>query len=105
MFGRIFSRTRFLFPLLLALFAVFFTGWILVAAPLNHSAWLEAVSLQQQQQTPTSGPNTFHLLNGKLASLGWICGRGCQRGVDAYVHAADTNRDAALVGTAWLGRT
>ncbi len=97
MFGRIFSRTRFLFPLLLALFAVFLTGWILVAAPLNHSAWLEAVSLQSQQQAPTSDPNTFHLLNGKLASLGWIVGRDCQRGLRAYLQTADTNPDAALV--------
>ena len=105
MFGRIFSRTRFLFPLSLALFAVFLTGWILVAAPLNHSAWLEAVSLQQQQQTPTSDPNTFHLLNGKLASLGWIVGRDCQRGLRAYLQTADTNPDAALVGTGWLDPT
>src|SRR5437588_7106132 len=105
MFGRIFSRTRFLFPLLLALFAVFLTGWILVAAPLNHSAWLEAVSLQQQQQTPTSDPNTFHLLNGKLASLGWIVGRDCQRGLHAYLQTASTNPDAALVGTGWVNPT
>src|SRR2546421_1895470 len=105
MFGRIFSRTRFLFPLLLALFAVFLTGWILVTAPLNHSAWLEAVSLQSQQQTPTSDPNTLHLLNGKLASLGWIVGRDCQRGLHAYLQTADTNPDAALVGTGWLDPT
>src|SRR5438105_9996822 len=102
MFGRIFSRTRYLFPLLLALFAVFLTGWILVAAPLNHSAWLEAVSLQSQQQAPTSDPNTFHLLNGKLASLGWIVGRDCQRGLKAYLQTAATNPDAALVGTGWV---
>jgi hypothetical protein len=105
MFGRIFGRTRFLFPLLLALFAVFLTGWILVAAPLNRSAWLEAVSLQSQQQVPTSDPNTFHLLNGKLASLGWIVGRDCQRGMRAYLQTADTNPDAALVGTGWLDPT
>ncbi|TMB82916.1 MAG: hypothetical protein E6J48_05350, partial [Chloroflexi bacterium] len=105
MFGRIFGRTRFLFPLLLALFAVFLTGWMLVAAPLNHSAWLEAVSLQSQQQAPTSDPNTFHLLNGKLASLGWIVGRDCQRGLRAYLQTADTNPDAALVGTGWLDPT
>src|SRR2546421_10209852 len=105
MLGRIFSRTRFLFPLLLALFAVFLTGWILVTAPLNHSAWLEAVSLQSQQQTPTSDPNTLHLLNGKLASLGWIVGRDCQRGLQAYLQTADTNPDAALVGTGWVDPT
>src|SRR5437016_1770615 len=105
MFGRIFSRTRYLFPLLLALFAVFLAGWILVAAPLNHSAWLEAVSLQSQQQAPTSDPNTHHLLNGKMASLGWIVGRDCQRGLRAYLQTADTNPDAALVGTGWLDPT
>src|SRR5260370_3114629 len=105
MLGRIFSRTRFLFPLLLALFAVFLTGWILVTAPLNHSAWLEAVSLQSQQQNPTSDPNALHLLNGKLASLGWIVGRDCQRGLQAYLQTAGTNPDAALVGTGWLDPT
>ncbi|HCP73212.1 MAG TPA: hypothetical protein DIU08_01060, partial [Ktedonobacter sp.] len=48
MFARIFSKTRFLFPLLLALFAIFLTGWMLVAAPMHNGAWLEAISLQSQ---------------------------------------------------------
>ncbi len=106
MFERIFSRTRFLFPLLLALFAVFLTGWLLVAAPMNNGAWLQSVSLQSQQVvTLNSDATTPRLLNGKLASLGWIVGRDCQRGIQAYLKTAATNPDAALVGTGWLDPT
>ena len=106
MFERIFSRTRFLFPLLLALFAVFLTGWLLVAAPRQGGAWLEAVSLQSQQAlTINTDTSTPRFLNGKLASLGWIVGHDCQQGMRAYLQTADTNPDAALVGTGWLDPT
>jgi len=103
MFERIFSRTRFLFPLLLALFAVFLTGWLLVAAPRQGGAWLQAISVQSQQAlTINTDTSTPRFLNGKLASLGWIVGHDCQRGMRAYLQTADTNSDAALVGTGWL---
>jgi len=46
-----------------------------------------------------------HLLNGKAASLGWIVGSDCQRGMQAYLQTADTNPDAALVGTGWVNPT
>ena len=93
MFERIFSRTRFLFPLLLALFAVFLTGWLLVAAPRQGGAWLEAVSVQSQQAlTTNTDTSTPSILNGKLASLGWIVGHDCQRGMRAYLQTADKSR-------------
>jgi len=45
------------------------------------------------------------LLHGKVASLGWIVGRDCQRGIQAYLQTASTNPDAALVGTGWVNPT
>src|SRR5205809_5967737 len=106
MFERIFSRTRFRFPLLLALFAVFLTGWLLVADPRQGGALLQAISVQSQQAlTINTDTSTPRFLNGKLASLGWIVGRDCQRGLRAYLQTADTNPDAALVGTGWLDPT
>jgi hypothetical protein len=104
MLEKIFSRTRFLFPLLLALFAILLTGWLLVVAPMQGGAWLQAVSLQSQQ-APTTDAHSPRFLNGKLASLGWIVGHDCQRGMRAYLQTADTNPDAALVGTGWLDPT
>jgi len=44
-------------------------------------------------------------MRGKVASLGWIVGKDCQRGVQAYLKTADTNPDAALVGTGWVDPT
>jgi spore germination protein YaaH len=57
-------------------------------------------SLQSQQ---SSAPPRF--LHGTVASLGWIVGRDCQRGMQAYLQTASTNPDAALVGTGWVDPT
>src|SRR5258708_28721815 len=62
--------------------------------------------MQQSQQTlypKCISPK--HLLNGQLASLGWIVGRDCQRGIKAYLQTAKTNPDAAIVGTGWVDPT
>ena len=56
----------------------------------------------QSQQNPTTPQ---HLMRGKVASLGWIVGKDCQRGIQAYLKTADTNPDAALVGTGWVDPT
>ncbi|WP_220202824.1 hypothetical protein [Reticulibacter mediterranei] len=61
-----------------------------------------------QLQLPVSADNsddTPHLLHGKIASLSWIVGQDCQRGLQAYLHTADLLPDAALVGTGWLHPT
>jgi len=42
------------------------------------------------------------LLKGKTASLSWIYGRDCLRGMQAYLQSAGANPDAALVGTGWV---
>src|SRR6266550_4308273 len=46
-----------------------------------------------------------HLLHGKIASLSWIFGQDCQRGLQTYLHTAALLPDAALVGTGWLDPT
>jgi len=80
------------------------TSWAFVSAP-KGGAWLiSAYQLQQNQQTTNTLPTT-KLMSGKVASLGWIVGRDCQRGMQAYLQTASTNPDAALVGTGWLDPT
>ncbi len=49
--------------------------------------------------------DTPYLRHGKIASLGWIVGQDCQRGLQAYLRTADLLPDAALVGTGWLDPT
>src|SRR5205807_7626648 len=45
------------------------------------------------------------LLKGKTASLSWIYGRDCLRGMQAYLQSAGADPDAALVGTGWVNPT
>src|SRR5262249_31145404 len=45
------------------------------------------------------------LLKGKTASLSWIYGRDCLRGMQAYLQSAGADPDAALVGTGWVDPT
>ncbi len=99
---RLVGNARYIAPISLALLAIFLTGYMLVAAPLNNNVWLVASDVQVQQ---VSTPRTPRFLNGKLASLGWIVGRDCQRGMRAYLQTANTNPDAALVGTGWVDPT
>jgi hypothetical protein len=42
------------------------------------------------------------LLKGKTASLSWMYGRDCLRGMQAYLQSAGADPDAALVGTGWV---
>ena len=105
-FERIVSRARYILPISLALLVLFLTSWAFVAAP-KGGAWLiSAYQLQQNQQTTnTNPPPTTKLMSGKVASLGWIVGKDCQRGMQAYLQTANSNPDAALVGTGWLDPT
>ena len=95
---RMFGRTRILIILALAVLALGLAGWLKANAPQTP----EVVFMNNIQAQP---PTIFHLFNGKVASLGWIVGRDCQRGLTAYLKTADTNPDAALVGTGWLDPT
>ena len=51
---------------------------------------------------PAAEGTPQRLLHGKVASLSWIIGQDCQRGMQAYLHSVDLLPDAALVGTGWL---
>ena len=91
-------------PVLFALLILCMTGMILIGIPTNH-VWLVSSIQTQQNQAPPTDINSPRFMNGKLASLGWIVGRDCQRGMQAYLQTASTNPDAAIVGTGWVDPT
>src|SRR5579862_6046499 len=106
------GRYKYFLPFVLALFALFLTGWMWIASPTGSGggAWLvsslqpqSVQQIQQVQQNSSTYPAKF--MNGKVASLGWIVGRDCQRGLQAYLQTASSNPDAALVGTGWVDPT
>src|ERR1700674_4246866 len=97
----LFSRTRIIILIAVAIPALFMVGWLHVNAPRT----VPVVFMNPIQAQPTPAPRPFQLFNGKVASLGWIVGRDCQRGIQAYLKTAATNPDAALVGTGWVDPT
>ena len=104
MLERIITRARFIVPLSLGMLVLCMTGVVLVGAPRNP-LWLVSSVQTQQNQAPAPVISSPRLMNGKLASLGWIVGRDCQGGIRAYLQTASTNPDAALVGTGWVDAT
>jgi spore germination protein YaaH len=102
MFERVFSKLR---PVIAALMlmlalALCLTSRTWIGAPANYFWQTSTI-----QTLPAPSVSTSRLLNGRLASLGWIVGRDCQRGIRAYLQTASTNPDAALVGTGWVDPT
>ncbi len=95
---RLFSRARVIILLVVAIPALLLVGWLKVNAPQTPQIVFEDNIQSQPAQS-------FHVFNGKVASLGWIVGRDCQRGMQAYLKTAAANPDAALVGTGWLDPT
>src|SRR6266550_1905258 len=104
MLERIITRARFIVPLSLAMLVLCMTGVVLVGAPRNP-LWLVSSVQTKQNKAPAPVISSPRLMKGKLASLGWIVGRDCQRGIHAYLQTASTNPDAALVGTGWVNPT
>src|SRR5205085_12505849 len=102
MVERIARNAKFLGLIALGILAVFTTSLMWVAAPMNQ-AWLVSSNYVQTgtYQTPDTNTRFPRLLKGKLASLGWIVGRDCQRGIRAYLQTANTDPDTDLVGTGW----
>ena len=101
MLERLFSRARIILLILLPIIILLVVGGARILAPQTPAlVMIYPDSLQSQQ---TSAPPRF--LHGKVASLGWIVGRDCQRGMQAYLQTASTNPDAALVGTGWVDPT
>src|SRR5712691_6739070 len=95
---RLFSRARVIILLVVAIPALLLVGWLKVNAPQTPQIVFEDNIQSQSAQS-------FHVFHGRVASLGWIVGRDCQRGMQAYLKTAAANPDAALVGTGWLDPT
>lgn len=82
---------------------------VLLVLPIFLIVFLTGCATSAAQSTsPIQVRQTSHtsmLLNGKTASLSWIYGRDCMRGVQAYLRTAGADPDAALVGTGWVNPT
>ena len=81
---RLFSRARVIILLVVAIPALLLVGWLKVNAPQTPQIVFEDNIQSQSAQS-------FHVFNGKVASLGWIVGRDCQRGMQAYLKTAAAN--------------
>jgi len=101
MLERLFSRARVILLILLPIIILLVVGGARILAPQTPALVMIYPDALQAQQS--SAPQRF--LHGKVASLGWIVGRDCQRGMQAYLQTASTNPDAALVGTGWVDPT
>ncbi|MBV9231849.1 MAG: hypothetical protein JOZ18_21245, partial [Chloroflexi bacterium] len=94
---RIVQYARFILPVAVVVLGFCIAGWLQIVEPKR------VVLIGGSVQTHLASSPRF--LNGKTASLSWIVGRDCQRGLKAYLQTANTNPDAALVGTGWLDPT
>ena len=101
-FQNIFARYRVLLLIAITLLSLLVIGLVRVNAPQSPNLLFLDMGPMQSQQNTTSSQS---LLRGKVASLGWIVGKDCQRGMQAYLKTADINPDAALVGTGWVDPT
>ena len=101
-FQNIFARYRVLLLIVITLLSLLVIGLVRVNAPQSPTLLFLDMGPMQSQQNTTSSQT---LMRGKVASLGWIVGKDCQRGIQAYLKTADTNPDAALVGTGWVDPT
>jgi spore germination protein YaaH len=101
MLQRFFEKHRVLLLIATTIFSLLIIGLVRVNAPQGPTmVFLDMAPMQSQQ---SSTPQ--RLMRGKVASLGWIVGKDCQRGLQAYMQTASTNPDAALVGTGWVDPT
>ena len=107
-------RAQLLFTIVFMLFGMLFPSWKLIQ---NHIVG-SSQSLQNKKtmrnnvqlfpssslKTPlkTSPSNDILLFRGKYPTLSWIDGKECRQGVQAYLRTANTNPDAALVGSGWI---
>ncbi len=91
----VFGTTRSLLLVLLLLLVVFLASCVAGGSSSNPPYTTE------HEQTLRGSL----LLNGKTASLSWMYGRDCLRGMQAYLQSAGADPDAALVGTGWVNPT
>ncbi len=101
-FQTIFIKYKVFFLIAITLLSLLIIGLVRVNAPQSPTLlFLDMGPMQTQKNTTYSQS----LMRGKVASLGWIVGKDCQRGMQAYLKTADSNPDAALVGTGWVDPT
>lgn len=97
---RLFSKARVIILVAVAIPALLLVGWLKVNAPQTPE-----IVFENNIPSQSAPAQSIHVFNGKVASLGWIVGRDCQRGIQAYLKTAAENPDAALVGTGWVDPT
>src|SRR6266581_6993033 len=101
-FQKHFVKYRVLLLIAITLLSLLAIGLVRLYDPQSPTLlFLDMVPMQFQQNVSSSQS----LMRGKVASLGWIVGKDCQRGLQAYLKTANTNPDAALVGTGWVDPT
>jgi hypothetical protein len=100
------NRAQIFMGIALILLAILLASWKLFQSQIVGSSQFlfnsQAVSGIQPQITTI---NDGRILHGKAPTLSWIVGKECQQGVQAYLRTANTNPDAALVGTGWVDPT
>lgn len=101
-FQTIFVKYKVLFLIAITLLSLLVVGLVRVNAPQGPTLLFLDMGPMQTQNNTTSSQS---LMRGKVASLGWIVGKDCQRGMQAYLQTANSNPDAALVGTGWVDPT
>ena len=101
-FRKHFVKYRVLLLIAITLLSLLVIGLVRVNAPQSPTLLFLDMGPMQSQQNASSSRS---LMRGKVASLGWIVGKDCQRGLQAYLQTANTNPDAALVGTSWVDPT
>src|SRR5579872_2695818 len=99
MLKNLFSKIRIFIPFLLLGLGLLLADRVWVNAP---TATLQQLTFIQQTSSQPINTTAPRLLNGQTASLSWIIGSDCQRGMRAYLQSVATNPDAALVGTGWV---
>ncbi len=78
----------------------------LLALPLLLVVLLTSCGMSGAAMRPIRhNPPPLVMLKGSTASLSWIYGRDCLRGVQAYLQSAGADPDVALVGTGWVDPT
>ena len=100
-FQKHFVKYRVLLLIAITLLSLLVIGLVRVNAPQSPTLLFLDMGPMQSQQNASSQ----RLMRGKVASLGWIVGHDCQRGIQAYLQTAGTNPDTALVGTGWVDPT
>ncbi|MBV9259591.1 MAG: hypothetical protein JO215_16390 [Ktedonobacteraceae bacterium] len=98
------SRAQMFMGIALILLATLLVCWKLLQSQLLGSPQFLFDS-QSIAGIPPQVTDDARLLHGKAPTLSWIVGKECQQGVQAYLRTADTNPDAALVGTGWVDPT